>query len=319
MSKSRIVIAEPLSDSATTLLRTVGEVTVLSALDTSTLTAAVRESDAMLVRTNTQVNRELLAHAPQLRVIGRAGVGLDNIDLEAARERNIQVVYTPAASTDAVADLTIGLILAVERQIALGASATRAGRFAEARVATLGRELCELTIGIVGMGRIWRAVARRCRDGFGMTVLFNDIVEPGWLGFSATPVDKPTLFSNSDVVSLHVPLTGETRGMIGATALAGFKSAAILINTARGAVVDSDALAAALSAGRLGGAGLDVTEPEPLPQGHALWSASNLVITPHVGAKTHRAQARMNAVAEDVARVLQGQPPLFPALAEHGR
>lgn len=295
----------------------VGEVTILESCDPDTLQAAVRNCDALLVRTNARITRDLLDQAGCLRVIGRGGVGLDNIDLDAARDRGIAVVYAPAAATDAVADLTVGLMLCLLRRIGKGDAAVREGRFLEERAAHRARELSELTLGIVGLGRIGRAVARRCRAGFGMNVIFNDIVAPGWLGFAATPVDLGTLVATADVVSLHVPLTDQTRHLIDGDALASLKRGAILLNTARGAVVDSQALAAALQegagGGRLAGAALDVVDPEPLPQGHPLLAAPNTLFTPHVGARTEAGLSRMSGVVEDVIRVLDGREPLYPA------
>jgi phosphoglycerate dehydrogenase-like enzyme len=238
---------------------------------------------------------------------------LDNIDVQTAHDRGITVVYTPAASTDAVADLAVGLMIAVIRGIAVGDAAVRQDRFAEARASCVGRELSELTLGIIGLGRIGRAVARRCRLGFGMNVLYNDVVEPGWLEFTATPVDKTSLMQSSDIISLHVPLTNQTRGMIDSHVLRDVRPGTVLINTSRGAVVDSGALAVALADGQLAGAGLDVVGPEPLPPDHPLLHAPNVVFTPHIGARTHGGLARMNAVVDDVIRVLKGESPVFPA------
>jgi phosphoglycerate dehydrogenase-like enzyme len=194
-----------------------------------------------------------------------------------------------------------------------GDAAVRYGGFEQARRTTCLCELSELTLGIVGLGRIGKAVARRCRHGFGMRILYNDIVSPGWLDFAATPVGKEELYNTSDVVSLHVPLTDETKYLINAGALAKFKPQAILLNTSRGAVVDSEALAHALSSGAIAGAALDVFDPEPLPPNHALMHAPNTLFSPHVGARTVGGLARMNEVVEDVIRVLEGKQPLYPA------
>ncbi len=294
-------------------MRSLGNVTLLETCDEGTLKSAVRNCDALLVRTFARVTRAVLDDAKRLRVIGRGGVGLENIDLEAARERGIAVVYTPAASTEAVADLTVGLMIAVLRRIAEGDAAVRGGGFARDRERLIGPELADLTLGIVGLGRIGRAVARRCRHGFGMRVLYNDIVAVGLLDFAATPVTKEQLYRQADVVSLHVPLTPETRGLIDEKAFSIFKPGAILINTSRGAVVDSDALACALGRGAPAGAALDVFDPEPLPPGHPLLTAPHTLFTPHVGARTPGSLGRMNAVVEDVIRVLEGKAPEYPA------
>ena len=325
-TRFRIVLAEPFDRTGVEKLRTVGDIVALEACDESTLRRAVLDCDALLVRTASVVSRAMIESATRLRVIGRGGVGLENIDVEAARERGIAVVYTPHAATNAVADLTVGMMIALLRNLTGSDAMVRSGRFREARERACSPELSELTLGIVGMGRIGRAVARRCRNGFGMTILYNDIVSPGWLDFVATPVTKDQLYAHADVVSLHVPLTDPseprpegrghshpTRNLIDAAALRKFKKGAFLINTSRGGVVDSLALADALAAGTLAGAALDVFEPEPLPADHPLMQAPNTIFTPHLGARSSTGLTRMNAVVEDVIRVLQGQAPLYPA------
>lgn len=311
-SRPTILVAEPLNAAALDKLRAIGNVRVLTACDENALLAATTECDALVVRTAAEVTRAVIAAAPRLKVIGRGGVGLDNIDLAAARERGIAVVYTPAASTDAVADLTLGFLIALVRNFRGSDQAVRAGRFAETRRGAMAGDLSDLTLGIVGMGRIGRAVARRAR-AFGLTVLYHDIVRPGWLDFVARPIGFVELLATSDIVSLHVPLTDATRNMIHAAALSRMKPTACLINTSRGAVVDNLALAEALFNRRLAGAALDVFEPEPLPSGHPLLGAPNTILTPHLGAKTHAGQTKMDAVVDDVIRVLHGQEPAFPA------
>ncbi len=315
MSPNRpsIVVAEPYDPVAVEILESVGDITTLKSCDETSLIAAVPNCDALLIRTAARVTRSVIESAPRLRVIGRGGVGLDNIDLDAARERNITVVSTPAASTDAVADLTLGLMINLLRKISWTDQETKHGRFSLVRDLAVSREMCELTVGIIGLGRIGRAVARRCRHGFNMRVIYNDIVEPGWLDFTAEPMSKEELFLTADIITLHTPLTSETHNLINANTLALFKPNAILINTARGAIVNAADLARTLNDGKLTGAGLDVTDPEPLPRNHALHQTPNTIITPHIGARTIASLARMNAVVEDVARVLRGLTPLFPA------
>lgn len=290
----------------------VGTVTELAASTESDLCAAVQTADALLIRTYSEVTSKVISCARKLKVIGRAGVGLENVDLVAATEKGIVVVNTPEASTDAVADLTLGLILPLVRRIHDGDNATRAGQFHQARKAARERELHELTLGILGLGRIGKAVARRGRNGFGMNVIYNDLVDPGWMDFAAERVVFDELVRRSDVLSLHVPLTPATRGKIDVQVLSQMKRDAILINTCRGAVVDNVALANALMAGQLAGAGLDVTDPEPLPISHPLFATPNTIITPHIGAKTAMAYQRMHEVVEDVIRVLQGSKPINP-------
>lgn len=306
------VFADSFDPSAVARAAKVGRVTELNGPSPSELLAAVGDCEALVVRTATVVTREIIEAAPRLRVIGRGGVGLDNIDLEAAQQRNIVVVHTPHAATDSVADLTVGLMLALVRELLDSDRGVRNGRFDELRGSQRVSELRELTIGIVGMGRIGRAVARRCRTGFGCRILYNDIVGVGWLDVAAERVSKKELYAASDIVTLHVPLTEATRGLIDADALARFKPGAMLINTARGAVVDSAAVAEALSNGPLAGAGLDVLDVEPPPTDHPLLDAPHCILSPHVGARSVASLARMNDVVDDVIRVLQGDDPLYP-------
>ena len=308
-----IVIAEPFDATAVERLRAAGEVVVLDACDEAHLKEAVADCDALLVRTRAAVTRAVIESAKRLRVIGRGGVGLENIDLDAARERGIAVVHTPHASTDAVADLTVGMMIALLRNVRGCDAMVRKGQFWKAREGSISREICELTLGIVGMGRIGQAVARRCRNGFGMTVIYNDIISPGWLDFVATPVTKDQLYAQADVVTLHVLLTEITQNLIDAVALKKFKKGAFLINTSRGGVVDSLALANALAVGIPAGAALDVFDPEPLPSDHPLMQAPSTLFTPHIGARSVAALARMNDVVDDVVRVLQDRLPLYPA------
>jgi D-3-phosphoglycerate dehydrogenase / 2-oxoglutarate reductase len=311
----RILFSEAFSSDAVARMQSVGSVRQLTACDEKSLIQAVPECDAILVRTASQVTRRVIEAAPNLRVIGRGGVGLDNIDLEAARERGVTVVYTPTAATEAVADLTFALILGLTWNLTASDDAVRAGRFSAARNSATPRELRGLTLGIIGMGRIGQAVAHRAINGFLMDVLYNDIENVGGFAFPATPVEKDELYRNSDIVSLHVPLTKQSHGLIGASALRLFRKGTLLINTARGAVVDGVALAIALQSGHIGGAGLDVFDPEPLPVDHPLLSAPNALFTPHIGARTKSAQKAMNSVVDDVIRVLNGETPLHASHA----
>jgi len=308
---NHIVFAEKFDREAVRRMEQYGRVTHLESCDEESLRSAVSDCDALLIRSVSRITRTVFNAANHLRVIGRGGVGLENVDLQAAAEKGVVVVHTPAAATDAVADLTVGLIIALVRNLVAGDKSVRAGEFQSFRDCVRSRELAGLTIGIVGLGRIGRAVARRCRHGFDMTVLYNDIVSPGWTDFVGHPVSKEELYGRSDIISLHVPLTDQTRHMITERTLGHFKSGAVLINTSRGAVVDGAALAEALCAGRIAGAALDVFDPEPIPAKHPLMHAPNTLFTPHIGARTHAGLARMNAVVEDVIRVLTGERPHY--------
>jgi glyoxylate reductase len=243
------------------------------------------EADALLTILTERIDAELLDAAPNLKAIANYAVGTDNIDVEAATARGIPVGNTPDVLTETTAELAFGLMLAVARRLVEADAYVRAGRWGEwSPDLLLGRDLHGATLGIVGFGRIGKAVARRA-EGFAMTVLHG--------------VPLNDLLERSDFVSLHAPLTPDTRGLIGAAELERMKPTAILINTARGPMVDLDALAAALENGAIAGAGLDVTNPEPLPADHPLLAAPNLVVAPHIGSASHRTREAMADMAVD--------------------
>lgn len=259
-------------------------------------------ADGLLCLLTDRVDAELLDAAPGLRAIAVYAVGTDNVDHAVARARGIPVGSTPDVLTEATADLALALLLAAARRLPEGERAVRDGRWRTWEPAGwLGLELHGATLGIVGAGRIGRAVARRA-EGFGMEVL------------TSRPLPLDELLERSDVVSLHVPLTDRTRRLIDARALARVKPGAILVNTARGGLVDQDALAAALHDGRLRAAALDVTDPEPLPPEHPLLRAPNLLVVPHIGSATHATRARMADMAVDnLLAALAGDPMPHPA------
>jgi glyoxylate reductase len=264
------------------------------------LRAHASEADALLTLVTDPVDAALLDAAPDLRAIANMAVGTDNIDVAAAAERGIAVGNTPDVLTDATADLAFALLLALARRIVPGAAQVRNGEWRTWEPAgDLGADLAGATLGIVGWGRIGQAVARRA-EGFGMEIVHSS-------RSSGVPLDA--LLARADFVSLHTPLTDETRGLIGAAALERMKPTALLVNTARGGVVDQDALRAALHDGAIAGAALDVTDPEPLPPDHPLLDAPNLLVVPHVGSATVRTRARMAEMAvENLLAALDGRP-----------
>jgi len=304
-TKFKVLLAEGLDEDAERRLEAGAEVVRSSASDEETLCRAIVDCDALVARTHTLVTRRLLAAGQRLRVVGVAGVGLERVDVAAADELGIAVLHTPAAASDAVAEFTVGLMLQLQRPVPRLAEAYRHGQFREARDKTHGSELRELTIGIVGMGRIGSRVGRICSAGIGANVLYNDIIEVGPFPFDATAVDKPTLWAESDIVTLHVPATDLTRGLIDTKVLTQMRRSAYLINTARGVVVDTAALTAALENGQIAGAALDVVDPEPLPPDHPLFTLGNCILTPHVAARTHGGLRRMYAVVDDVLAFLR--------------
>lgn len=314
-------MAEGLSDSALQRLHAAGEVVRLDKHDEAALVAAVPDADALLVRTYARVNATVIAAARKtgrLKVIGRAGVGVDNIDVAAAYQAGIVVVNTPAASTHAVAELVVGLIVAAQRRIVSMDPLVRKGEFASLRAGMPKvTEVRHQTLGIIGMGRIGREVGRRMHDGMGMSVIYHDIREIGWLPFPAEALSSAQeVYARADVVSMHVPLTSLTRGMINPAALSHFKPGAYLINTSRGPVVEAQALADALREGRLAGAAIDVYDPEPPPPDHPLLTAPNCILTPHIASRTRESITAMNDVVDDVIGILAGKPPMYPAEPE---
>jgi D-3-phosphoglycerate dehydrogenase len=303
----RALVADPLSAGGLEILRDGGGVDVVVRDDISpeALLEAIPEFHALVVRSRTRVTRDVLASGRSLRVVGRSGVGLDNIDVEAARERGVAIVYAPGASAVSVAELAIGLVICLSRRIPDADRSTRGGLWERSRF--VGRELSGKTLGVLGLGNIGREVARRAAP-FGMRVLFHDPLRPrdAHLVPEAEEVPLTTLLESSDIVTVHVPLREGTRGLLDAPAIARMKPGAFLVNTARGGIVDEAALLAALRSGRIAGAALDVFETEP-PRGSALLEEPNVIATPHIGASTREAQERVGReVARAVVRALRG-------------
>ncbi|MCK9459888.1 MAG: D-glycerate dehydrogenase [Proteobacteria bacterium] len=264
-----------------------------------TMLARIRGCSGLLSLLTDAVDAELIAAAgPGLRVISNYAVGFDNIDLAAATRARIPVGNTPGVLTEATADLAFSLLMGAARRIAEASRFAREGRWRTwSPTLLLGADVHGATLGVVGMGRIGRALARRAA-GFSMRVVYCDPV-PGDGGAvpGAARVEWPELLAQADFLSLHVPLTEATRHMIDAAALARMKPTAILINTSRGGVVDHAALAQALADGVIGGAALDVTEPEPLPAGHPLYALDNCLVVPHLGSATVSTRDRMAVMA----------------------
>jgi lactate dehydrogenase-like 2-hydroxyacid dehydrogenase len=260
----------------------------------------VRDAEGLICLLTDRVDAALLEAAPRLRVISNVAVGYDNIDLAAAAARGLPVGHTPGILTETTADLAFALLLAAARHIVEADRFVRDGRWQTWDPSLLlGRDLHDATLGIVGYGKIGQAVARRAQ-GFSMRVLYtarSDRVDAS--RHPGEPVALDDLLRRSDFVSLHVPLAPQTRHMIGERELRAMKSTAILVNTARGAVVDQPALVRALNEGWIAGAGLDVMEEEPLPPSDALPSAPNVVLLPHIGSASHATRARMASMAVD--------------------
>jgi glyoxylate reductase len=266
----------------------------------SELLARAPELEGLLSLLTDPIDAELIDAAPRLRAISNYAVGVDNVDVQAATARGIPVGNTPDVLTESTADLALALMLGIARRLAEGEAFVRAGEWQTWEPGLmLGRDLHGATVGIVGYGRIGQAVGRRI-EGFGCELLTTS-------GSGGVPMEE--LLEHSDFVTIHTPLTPQTRGLIDEAALRRMKPTAYLVNTARGPIVDTDALARALHAGELAGAALDVTAPEPLPGDHPLLDAPNLLVVPHVGSATVATRERMADMAVDnLLAGLAGRP-----------
>jgi len=299
---NRIVVADRLGKAGLEMLRAMAGYEVVETVGKGpeVLDAALADAVALVVRSETKVTAAMIGKAPKLKVIARAGMGTDTIDVEEASRRKIPVLTAPGANSNSVAEYTFALLLALARKVAPAAASLGAGKWD--RKAFEGSELRGKTLGLIGVGRIGSRVATIAK-GFGMTVVGND---PGInaetaenLGLDLIPLDA--LMQRADVISLHAKLNAQTRHLIDERRLALVKKGLLVVNTARGALIDDAALAKALADGRVGGAALDVYDPEPLPADSVLRTAPNVLLTPHLAASTLEAQTR---VATEIASAL---------------
>ncbi len=300
-------MCDPIHDEGVRMLMEAGfDVDIETSITGPELVERVKDFDAIVVRSRTKVTREVIEASGRLRAVARAGVGLDNVDLEAAKERGVEVLNSPEAPSNAVAELVLGLMLSLARRIPLGDASMKRGEWIKRRLT--GFELEGKTLGIVGFGRIGYNLARKAK-AMGMRVVTDASIEKLMrfveeTGAESVPMED--LFKESDFVSIHVPLRPQTRHMIGARELETMKDGAYLINTARGGVVDEDALREALVRGKLAGAALDVFEIEP-PEDTSLTGLENFIALPHIGAATIEAQAANSTiVAEKLITLFTG-------------
>ena len=298
--KRRVLVCDTL-DVPTLGLTEAFEVDYEPRITRDDLLARVENYDALVVRSRTKVDAEVIARATRLKIVGRPGTGLDNIDMRAANARGVEVVNSPEALVEAVAEHVIGLMLALARSIPAADASMKAGRWEKERF--VGTELKGKTLGIAGLGRIGRRVAEIGRV-IGMSLLGYDVIEVSQetlASLACKMVDLDTLFGSSDFITLHVPLTTETRHMVDPRRISMMRKGAFIVNASRGEVIDEAALVRALRAGEIGGAALDVFESEP-PSAEVV-AAPNLITTPHVGGQTKDAQT--NAVTIVGAKINQ--------------
>lgn len=295
MTKQKVLLTHEMPDDWIDLPRDQVELLVA---DPEDRLGRIDEVDGIISLLSDPIRAEYLVNAKGLKVVSNMAVGFDNIDVAWCTQRGIPVGNTPGVLTDSTADIAFGLIIAASRNFhAANVDASEGKWFGWSLTGWLGIELAEKTLGIFGMGKIGQAVARRA-IGFGMNVIYHNrkpiegFTDAEWVGFEE-------LLSRSDVLSLHCPLTDQTKGIIDAAALSKMKKSAILVNTARGKVIDQEALVAALTTGVIAAAGLDVTDPEPLPKDHALFRLRNCYIVPHIGTSTWEARKKMAKIACD--------------------
>jgi D-3-phosphoglycerate dehydrogenase len=307
MPEFRILITDGLEANGQSILRAEALVEDREGIAASELPTAVASFDALIVRGRTRVTAEVLDAAPKLKVVGRAGVGVDNIDLNAATQHRVTVVNAPTATTNAVAELSFGLLLALAREIPRADAAMKAGNWLKKDLQ--GIELWGKTLGIVGYGRIGMELGKRAAS-FGMNLVAYDpfVQEDVIRGGGADSVSLQDLFAWSDFISLHLPFNVQTRDLLGPLAFSQMKDGVRIVCAARGGIIDETALLNALNMGKVAGVALDVFETEP-PGANDLVRHPHVIATPHIGAQTAEAQAR---AAEDIARevlaALRGEP-----------
>jgi D-3-phosphoglycerate dehydrogenase len=313
MKKPKILLYEDMHEAGKAILREKAEILFASSFEEVSLIKEVKEVDGIIIRANGKVTRKMMESAPKLKVIGRHGVGVENIDLEAATEKGIWVVNTPDANDTSVAEHFFGLALILSKMLKNADIALREGRW-QARYQYIGRELHGKTLGILGFGRIGRSVGRIGHQGFDMKVLYYDAVryEEMEREIKAEKVALEELLAQSDYISINLPMLPATKSLLKEREFALMKPSAYIINLARGPIWDEKALYASLKEGKIAGAGSDVYEVEPASKDHPLFELDNFVGTPHMAAHTDEALKRMSLVAEDVIRVLEGKAPVHP-------
>ncbi|WP_414470478.1 phosphoglycerate dehydrogenase [Methanobacterium sp. ACI-7] len=304
----KVIIADQINEKGIEDLKEVAEVVVDTAITQEELINKIKDFDAIIVRSRTKVTRDVIEAAEKLKIIARAGVGVDNVDVEAATEKGIMVVNAPESTSITVAEHAFGLIMSLARKISIADKSVKEGKWEKGRF--MGMELYGKTLGIIGMGRIGTQVAIRAK-AFGMDIMVYDpyITEEAGAELGVTVVELDYLLRNSDVMTIHVPLTPETKHLIAAKEFEIMKENAIIVNCARGGIINEEDLYDALKEGQIAGAGLDVFEQEP-PEGSSLLELDNLVATPHIGASTKEAQRDAAIiVANEVKKVLTGEAP----------
>ena len=321
MARYKVFLFEDMHEEGKAILREKADISFAEKYDEDYLIGQVKESDGIIIRANGKVTRRLMDHAPKLKVVGRHGVGVENIDIEAATEKGIWVVYTPDANTLSVAEHFFGLAIMLSKMIRKGERAFREEGRWDARYQYIGNELHGKTLGILGFGRIGKAIGRTAYHGFDMKVLYFDAFrfEEMEKEIGAVKLGLEEVLAQSDFVSVNLPMLPTTKGVLGAREFALMKRTAYILNLARGPIWDEKALYSALKEGKIAGAGADVYEVEPSSKELPLLQLDNFIGTPHMAAHTEEALKRMSRVAVDVVRVLDGKEPVYPVNRPNSR
>jgi phosphoglycerate dehydrogenase-like enzyme len=312
--KPLVIVTEPNDPGPTAWLREHARVIEMKS-DDARFFETLADAEGLVIRTYTRVNDELLDRAPKLKVVGRGGVGIENIDVPACRRRGVEVVYTPDANSLAVGDFVFGNILQLLRAWpTFREMPMSAQEFKRVRNQIRGKQLNELTMGIIGMGKVGRRVGHIAASGFGMKVIYRDIVDVAHLlDFPATAVGLNEVFGQSDIVTLHTDMRPGNENLAGRQQIARMKPSAILLNCSRGEVLDVHALADAIREKRIAGAAVDVFAPEPPGDDYPLLGLDNVILTPHIASRTTTAMENMSWVVRDIVEVLNGRKPKYPA------
>ena len=312
-SKFKVLLYEPMHRHGTKVLEEKCDVIYAESFDEERLIGQTRGVDGIIIRAKGAVTKNIIQSASRLKVIGRHGVGMDNVDLLAARERGIEVVYAPFANSQSVAEHFVAMSLTLAKKLRVADIALRNGNW-NARYELRGIELWEKTLGVVGFGRIGQCTARICSEGFGMPIMYYDVAHYPEIEaeLGARRVELEQLFAEADFISLNLPLLPQTRGMINGDLVRLMKPSAFLINMARGPVWKEDDVVRALRENWIAGVGSDVFEVEPASPDNPLFKMDSFVGTPHMAAHTEEGMIRMSMVAKDIIAVLEGREPEHP-------
>jgi D-3-phosphoglycerate dehydrogenase len=313
VKKYKVLLYEEMREEGKAILKEKAEILFARSLEEGSLIQEAKEIDGIIIRANGKVTRRIIEAAPGLKVIGRHGVGVENVDLEAATEKGIWVVNTPDANDISVAEHFFGLALMLSKMLKKGEMALREGRW-EARYQYIGNELHGKTLGILGFGRIGKTVGRIGHKGFNMKVFYYDALryEEVEKEIEAVKTNLEEVMTGSDFISINLPMLPATKGLIGEREFGMMRPTAYILNLARGPIWDEKALYKVLKEGKIAGAGADVFEMEPATKEHPLFELENFIGTPHSAAHTEEALRRMSLVAEDILRVLEGKEPVYP-------